>query len=243
MPELAQILALALLPAIGNFCGALLAEVFPGSRKVLNWALHLAAGIVLAVVAVELLPTALESAPAWMVVGAFALGGAVSIALKTAIGAWQCRRGGARSAGAWAIYMAVVVDLLSDGLMIGAGSVVSFQLALVLALGQVSADVPEGFATVATFRERGTSRKRRMLVAVSLFLPVLGGALLGYFLLRDLDRAIQVSALAFTAGMLLLAAVEDILGEAHEAGEDSRASAVFLLGGFCLFMLVGSYFG
>jgi ZIP family zinc transporter len=39
----------------------------------------------------------------------------------------------------WMIYVAVAVDLFSDGLMIGAGSAVATSLALVLALGQVLA--------------------------------------------------------------------------------------------------------
>jgi hypothetical protein len=36
----------------------------------------------------------------------------------------------------WMIYIAVSVDLLSDGILIGTGSVVSASMALVLALGQ-----------------------------------------------------------------------------------------------------------
>ena len=50
---------LALMPAIGNFAGGLIAERLSGSRRVLNWALHAAAGIVIAVIAVELMPEAL----------------------------------------------------------------------------------------------------------------------------------------------------------------------------------------
>lgn len=49
MPEFAQILALALLPAAGNFAGGLVAQFVPGSRKALNLALHAAAGILIAV--------------------------------------------------------------------------------------------------------------------------------------------------------------------------------------------------
>src|SRR3546814_2535736 len=60
---------------------------------------------------------------------------------------------GRDAGGAWTIYAAVAVDLFGDGLLIGAGSSLSFELALVLALGQVAADIPEGFATIATFRD------------------------------------------------------------------------------------------
>lgn len=241
MPEFAQILVLALLPAIGNFAGGVLAELLPTSSRVLNWALHGAAGIVLAVVGVELLPTGLEGAPAWMIVLALAAGAGLFLLIKTAVGAWQARRGTSADAGPWVIYIAVAVDLFSDGLMIGAGSTVSFSLALVLALGQVTADLPEGFATVAIFKERGVPRARRLLLAASFVVPILLGAMLSYWALRDLDRQYQLAALALTAGLLLTAAVEDIVGEAHEAREDTPWSAGFLIAGFGLFTLLAEY--
>ncbi|NDW07858.1 hypothetical protein [Jiella pacifica] len=56
--------------------------------------------------------------------------------------------------------MAVAIDLFSDRLMIGVGSVVSFGLAFILDLGQIMADVPEGFATITNFKEdKGASRR------------------------------------------------------------------------------------
>lgn len=232
-----------MLPAIGNFVGGLVAEWLPTSRRALNWALHGAAGIVIAVVAVELMPEALAGAPPWLVVLAFALGGLLSILIKSAIGAWQCRVGRAQSAAPWIVYFAVCVDLFSDGLMIGAGSVVSFSLALVLALGQVTADIPEGFATIATFKDRKVQRTQRLLLAASFTLPILVGATLGYWVLREQSEATKFAALALTAGLLVVAAVEDMVREAHESAEDSRRSTAAFVGGFALFALVASYFG
>jgi len=52
------VLLLASLPAIGNFAGALLAEAFDVSERALSLALHLAAGIVLGVIGIELMPRA-----------------------------------------------------------------------------------------------------------------------------------------------------------------------------------------
>jgi ZIP family zinc transporter len=50
MSEWLWALALASMPALGNFSGGVLAELMPVSQRVLSLALHLAAGIVLAVV-------------------------------------------------------------------------------------------------------------------------------------------------------------------------------------------------
>lgn len=239
--ELLSALGLALLPGFGNMTGGLVGEFVKLSGRRVNQALHAAAGIVLAVVAVELMPTALEGAPGWAIAISFAFGGLAATALR---GYLEHRDDeGKDSAGLWMIYAAVAMDLFSDGLMIGTGAAVSADLALVLALGQVTADVPEGFASVAGFREAGLSRRRRLLISISYFIPVIVGALMGFLLLRDRPEWLQMSALVFTAGVLVVAAVEDMMEEAHKAAEDRKGSAIFFVGGFALFVLISSYLG
>ena len=77
MADYLYVLALALLPAFGNFAGGVLAEVIPTSRRMLSRALHAAAGIIVAVVATELMPEALGgAAPSWAIVLGVCLGGA-----------------------------------------------------------------------------------------------------------------------------------------------------------------------
>ncbi|MCS0494000.1 peptidoglycan-binding protein [Ancylobacter sp. MQZ15Z-1] len=242
------VLALALMPALGNFAGGLLAEIVPATPRLLSGALHLAAGIILAVVAVELMPEALAGAPPWIVLLGLCLGGGFYILLESVIDRLQPRGGGAEGgaegsmAGAWLIYAAVSFDLFSDGLMIGAGSSVSLELALVLALGQVMADVPEGFATIANFKNGGQPRRRRLMLAAGFVVPCLIGAAGTYVLLRDLSDTMKYAALAFTVGILLLAAIEEMMKEAHESADDTHLSSALFIGGFALFTFVATFF-
>ena len=76
-----QVLLLSLLPAAGNFIGGVVAEFARVSDKALNRALHAASGIVVAVVAIEIMPEALAGASAVLVVIAFCLGGVAYIVL------------------------------------------------------------------------------------------------------------------------------------------------------------------
>lgn len=85
MSGIASVLALALLPAAGNFAGGLLAEWTRPSQRALNWALHAASGIVIAIVAVELIPRSLDNLSGWWVGTAFAAGGALYLAAESAI--------------------------------------------------------------------------------------------------------------------------------------------------------------
>lgn len=241
--EVLTVLGLALLPAVGNFGGGLLAEWLQPSQTTLNRTLHAAAGIILAVIAIEVMPQALEGASAWLLALAFLAGGGLYLIVEAGIERWQQMKSGGAGSGAWMVYVAVATDLVGDGLLIGAGSAVSSQLALVLALGQVLADIPEGFAVIANFRDRGVGRAKRLLISASFVIPVVGAAIFAFFALRGQSEAIKMAALVFVAGLYTLAAVEDMLREAHESAEDSRWSAISFLGGFALFLVVAEGIG
>ena len=238
-----MVLLLASMPAAGNVAGGLLAELLPFSRRVLSLALHGAAGIVLAVIGIELMGEALEAQPPWAPVLALVVGGAFAALLDQSVGYIRARIGGGEnSAGPWMIFIGVAVDLFSDGVMIGTGSTISVSLGLLLALGQVPADIPEGFATIATLKDAGVPRRRRILLSISFAVPVLLGATIGYWGVRGLPEVYKFVLLAFTAGILLTVAVEEIVGEAHDTIEDSRWDSLVLVAGFALFALVSVYF-
>lgn len=251
MNEYLTMLGLALIPAAGNFAGGAAAEFLPVSRRALSFALHAATGLVIAIVSIEIMPRALEIDPAWPMVAAFIAGGLFYIAADATIEKIQARR--ARSAegedgdaeaatGPWMIYFAVSIDLLSDGILIGASATLDVQLALLLAAGQVLADIPEGFATVATLKQQPMSRTKRLLLAAAFVVPVLVGATIGFFAVRGTSEAVKVGLLVFTGGVLTTAVVEEIVPEAHEE-EDSRWATLSLIGGFALFMLLSLYLG
>jgi ZIP family zinc transporter len=240
MDNVWMVLVLSLLPGAGNFAGGMVAEFWKTSPRLLNWALHAAAGVVIAVVSVELMPQALGSLAGWWIALAFACGGGAYILLESAVERLQQRGEGDDRSRMWMIYSAVAIDLVSDGLMIGTGAVVSSGLAIVLAAGQVLADIPEGYATMANFQDKDIPRKKRILFSASFFIYSTAAALAAYFLLRSAPQNLTLAMLVFVAGMLTVAAVEDMLAEAHESKEDNRRSVVAFVGGFTLFTLVSA---
>jgi ZIP family zinc transporter len=239
------VVGLALLPALGNFSGGLLAEFTATPQSRLNKALHAAAGIVIAVIAIELMPEALSKVSGWTVGIAFGLGGIAYLGVEAVVQKLQKAQGsaGGGNLGMWMIYVAVAIDLFSDGLLIGTGSAVSTSMAIVLALGQVLADVPEGYATIANMKGKGISRGKRFMLSTSFAIPVLTAAVIAYYLLRNQSDVFKMAGLAFTAGLLAVAAVEDMISEAHESEEDTRWSIVAFTGGFVLFTFVSAGFG
>lgn len=235
-----DVLWLALLPAAGNFLGSVAAEVIPMTARRLSLALHAAAGVLLAVVAVELMPEAIRQAPPWLVVISFLAGGALFIVLDMFLENIRTRAGKqAPGSGPWTVYASVALDLVSDGVMIGVGSVVSSRLALVLAAGQGLADIPQGLATMVLLQSR-THRRKRIALAALLTVPLYAGAAFGYWVLRGRSPLLQFAVLGFTAGLLTTLAVEEIIPQAHEQGESHGASALFVLA-FAGFIALTSY--
>ncbi len=248
MQGFVTVLMLTLLPALGNFGGGLLAEFLPVSQRALNLALHAAAGIILAVVGVELMPQALQVEPAWIIVLFFVVGGVFSIGLDKVVHFVQRAPGQTDGQSQpWMIYLGTAIDLFSDGIIIGTGSTIDLNLGILLALGQVPADIPEGFATVASFKESALSRQQRVLMSASFILPILLGSTIGYWAVSGRSDLLKFGLLAFTAGILVTIAVEELLVSAHDsiekAGmEEGRLATLMLVGGFALFVLLGAYF-
>ena len=170
------VLVLAALPAAGNFLGGLAGELVDVSERTLSLALHLAAGIVMAVVGLELMPEALAASSPWIPILAFVGGGAFFMGIEQVIGSVQRRLGaGEESSGPLAIFTGVSPDLFSDGVMIGTATVLNPSLGLLLALGQVPADVPEGFAAIAILRQASIRRRTRILMALGFAAPSCSG--------------------------------------------------------------------
>ena len=168
----------------------------------------------------------------WLPLLAFVAGGGAYLVLERVVEAAEDRL--PRRTGRTWVYAGVSIDLLSDGILIGTGTVIDPALGLLLALGQVPADLPEGFAAAATLRERGVPRARRMWLSAAFALPVLFGAALGYLTLRNAPEILTLTVLALTGAVLMVVAVEEIMGEAHEHPH-GRGDVWALVIGFALF--------
>lgn len=242
MNDYLKVLALAAIPALGNFVGGWLTDVVEVSQRTLSLALHSAAGIALAVVSIELMPRVLRADPPWLVVLAFVAGGGFFILIDHFIGLMRTLTGTTIDSAPLAISFGVAVDLFSDGLMVGTGATISIGLGLLLALAQLPANMPEGFATIAAFKRQQLSRRKRLWLAVSLSGAVPLGASIGYWLVRGQPDIVKLLLLGFTSGILITVVVEEMIPAAHEAGDAQSATAVFI-GGFALFTLLSVYLG
>lgn len=235
------LLLFAAFPAVGFLAGVLVAELYDPPPWLLGATLHAAAGVALAVFALELTPRSFAVAPGPATALAFVVGAALSLGLARLSGLLR-RFSGARE-GAFAVYSVAAADLISDGLMTGAGAAVSLELAAVLGGSQLVANIPSGFAATAHLQDRGGGRITRLALGGAMLIPAVAAAGVGWSALRGQPEAVTAVALAAVAGVLLCATIEDLVPEADRPRSPRGLSTAALAGGFVLLAAVSGAVG
>lgn len=174
------VLGIAALPAAANFLGGLLAEFITLPRRALQLTFERVAGMLLAVVGIELMPRVLHSPTPWLMIIIFVLGSGLFLAIEEGTKAIRDKGPAAGSGNPFVLYAAILVDLFVTGVTIGVGINVERGLGLLLALSLLVADAPEGFASIAGLREAGVARTVRLELLAALAISVLLGASVGY---------------------------------------------------------------
>jgi len=222
-----------MVPALIALSGGILAALWSPSHQVRSLIQHFAAGVVLAALAVELLPEiGREHAPGLVLISSFALGSLFMYGLKL----WTIRlehqaaiksQASGLSKG---LLLATFIDVATDGFIIGAGFAAGGETGTILALGL---SVELLFLGLALASE-ATAGWRIVIISGALGATVLTFSLIGNILLSGASHALIGGALAFSAAALLYLVTEELLIEAHEV-EDQPISTLVLFGGFLAF--------
>ena len=221
------------IPAVVALAGGFLASLWNPSQQTRSLIQHFAEGVVLAALAVELLPEIeREHAPGVILIGAFAMGSLFMYGLKL----WTMRlehqadaagkTGGLNSG----LLLATFIDVAMDGFIIGAGFAAGGNTGMILALGL---SVELLFLGLALASE-AIAGWRIVAVSGALGGTVLCFSLIGNALLAGASPALIGGVLAFSAAALLYLVTEELLMEAHVV-EEKPVSTLVLFGGFLAF--------
>jgi len=188
---------------------------------------HLAAGVVFAAAAGEILPD-LKHASSPIAVLA---GGAVGVAIMLVI-----RSAGKRLDGSIALITLIGVDLFIDGLVLGIGFVAAYQAGLLLTIALSLEVLFVGVTLALGLTNRGWRSNKVLgtVAAVGLFLPL--GAVAGTAAVV-LPSHLLTALFAFGLVALLYLVTEELLVEAHQAPEGPSVTSMFFAGFLLLLML------
>ena len=253
----------ALVPVLFTVFGAAAGVFLPAFQRLRSHVLYLAAGVVFSVVAVELLPEIQRRALVGNVILGFALGIVTMLFADRILDrlrgdedadeerdsgeAGSVRRAGIplapraplREGGVGGgMLVAVAIDFLLDGLLLGVGFAAGARIGMLLALAEAAEQLSVGLALAGELRASGVSRVKVLLIVSSLGMLVFVTAIVGSTVLGGLTGGMMETVLAFGVAALLYLIVEELLREAHEERETTAGTLMFFIG-FLAFLVVG----
>lgn len=223
------------IPAFVASLGGLLAVFWSPSHQTRSLIQHFAAGVVLAALAVEVLPEiGREDAPSWVIIGAFTFGGLMMYIMKL----WSMRLEEKTehlgdNAFNYGLIAATFIDVAVDGFIIGAGFAAGGNTGLILALGLSVELLFLGLSLVSNTIQGW----RVVIMTVSLAGVVLLCTLLGNYLLSGASTSVISAILAFGVAALLYLVTDELLVEAHTI-EEKPFSTLWLFAGFLVFWTI-----
>lgn len=229
-----------LIPALVASLGGLLAVYWNPSHQTRSLIQHFAAGVVLAALAVEVLPEiGREHAPAWVLIGSFTVGGVMMYIMKL----WSMRLEEKTeyfgdNAFNYGLIAATFIDVAVDGFIIGAGFAAGGNMGLILALGLSVELLFLGLSLVSNTIKGW----RVVFMSVALAGVVLTCTLLGNYLLSGASTSILSAILAFGVAALLYLVTDELLVEAHTI-EEKPSSTLWLFAGFLVFWSIQLFSG
>jgi ZIP family zinc transporter len=226
-PDLPRILTLTAIPVFATILGGVLAAYRPPGERLQSLFQHLAAGVVLAAVAGEILPEVDRLHDSKALILGFSAGVALLLALEQFLGGLrreaEGQSRGAVSAFPTALVVIVGADVFIDGLLIGSSFGAGERVGLLLTLALTVELLFLGLGTAAVMVRNGVGRAT-VVAAVSLIaLGLAAGALVGGGLLAGLRGFWLELVLSFGAAALPYLVVEELLTEAHRVGEPPRS--------------------
>ena len=229
-----QPLLYTLIPvAAAALSGAVAAVRVPGEQAT-SAVQHLAAGVVFAAAAIELVPGVLHSAPLPATIG-FALGIVVMFALRHLSDAAERRaerRGLPLSIG---LIVTIGIDFFIDGVVLGAGFTNDSQTGILLTIAITLEYLFVGLSVAATLPTRAPWALIALPTGLALF--TIGGTALGVAMLTGTSKPVMAAVLGFGAVVFMYLVTEELLVKAHEQGDTAFGSATFFVGFLCYLLI------
>jgi len=231
-------------PVIGSFIGV----VGRPKEGSVNKMLAFAAGTMIAISFLELIPEAIGISSVFHVVVGIVLGSIIILLLDTFIphihpeGNLQEQ---GRHLKRTAVYLLVGIFLhnIPEGMAIAIGEVTNIRTALMIALAIAIHNIPEGVCTSAPYYFVTKNRVKAFFLSASTAIPIVIGFFLATFLFRYLSHSFVGIILAMTAGVMIYISADELIPTAcNKRGKCwSHGTIASLIAGVLLVLVLSSF--
>lgn len=242
-----EILLFSLIPFGTMVLGGLAGANFNIGSKLRSTILHLAAGVIFAVVAIELLPDiVIEGSIIGVSIGFFA-GLALMLLIKHFTHKFEEKhkqdlaKSGTSSINTnlmpWGLLAGIAVDIALDGILLGVGFASGSSEGVLLCIALSLEILVLGLVVATELKSENFTAKRIFIIIFILSSTFILGAFIGSVLLSFVSEAGLNSILAFGLSALMYLVTEELLVEAHEDHNTPFSTAIFFVG-FFVFMII-----
>lgn len=230
--SLLQIVLYCLVGGVASLVGAVLIIYFKSRAGILsNKLTSFAAGVLITVAVLDLLPEAFGVVPNLKMASWAMLLGILLVFLMEKSGLWFHHHDGTHGSRPpiSGIFWGDALHNFIDGFAIGAAFLLSKEAGVLTAFAVGLHELPKEMADFAIYLRSGYSNRKTLLLNLtSSLVAVLGGVTV--YLSRGWVRNFEGYLLAMTAGMFLFIALADLIPEMHESMEkaDGKNKMVWL---------------
>lgn len=234
---LTNVLTFASIPAAAVVLGGVAAAFRKPSPAFTSAVQHIAAGVLFAAVATELLPDVVHRRMPWVTLVGFALGVVAMLLLKELARRMETPAADAKPSSLPTSLMLVTgVDFALDGLLIGISFAAGARQGLLITVAMTLEVLFLGVAAAAAMT--GLDVRRRVVVMTLAFATLLlSGAAAGTYFLAGADGVVLDAVMSFGVAALLFLVTEELLVEAHEVAETPLLTSMFFAGFLALLMI------
>lgn len=219
---------------MGPILGSLLGISFRPGERMLSALLSFAAGTMLGISFLEMLPESIASCGATGGIIGLAIGVLVMLLAGDMLDGMERKRGSKRGRLETASLMmiaAIFIHNFPEGVAMAAGTQMSGNgKAMLIALAIATHDIPEGICTSAPYYAATGKRLKAFLQSSSTALPVIVGFFLGKSIFAGIGDYPMGMIIASVAGMMIYVSCKELIPTAQEEGSPKLSVTALMLG-------------
>jgi ZIP family zinc transporter len=210
------ILIIVIISVMGPVIGSAIGVIKKPSGTFLSNMLAFAAGVMLAISFIELIPESIALSSVYIAAAGVALGSVFMHGVDKLIPHIHpelCAQEHGRNLKRTATYLLLGIFMhnFPEGMAMGIGSVSGMEASLVLAIGIAVQNVPEGIATSSPYYRVTRNRLRSFLFSSSTALPLLAGFVFSYYLFQSIPMSTVGLLIGATAGLMIYISSDELI--------------------------------
>lgn len=226
------VFTILIISVLGPVVGSLIGVLKRPSDKFMYDMLSFAAGVMLAISFLELIPESIQFSNEWICAAGIILGAILMYLfdrLLPHIHPELCSQEQGRDLKKTALYLIVGISIhnLPEGMAMAIGTVTEMKTGMAIALAIAIHDIPEGICTSAPYYLSSGQRLKSFLVSAATAFPVVIGFIIAHYVYKNIPMGFVGLIIGATAGLMIYICADELIPSS--SNKTANHSGIFYL--------------